>query len=424
MTDTIDAVMADEVVDQQQLAEQLLAQAKTQGIDLVGPGGLLNQITKRVLEAALEAEMSEHLGYDKHEYVGRDGGNSRNGVRSKTVLTEIGPVQIDVPRDTDASFDPQIVKKRQRRLAGVDQIVLSLTARGLTTGEISAHFAEVYGAAVSRDTISKITDKVVEEMTEWFNRPLDRVYPVIFIDAIVVKVRDGQVRNKPMYVVIGVTVNGERDILGIWAGDGGEGAKFWLSVLTEVKNRGVADVCIAVCDGLKGLPDAINTVWSLATVQQCIIHLIRNTFRYASKKYWGAISSDLKPVYTAASEAEARVRMEEFCEKWGTPYPAIRRLWETAWPEFVPFLDYDVEIRRVICSTNAIESINARYRRSVRARGHFPNEQAALKCLYLATRSLDPTGKGRARWTMRWKPALNAFAITFEGRITPSSNQP
>jgi transposase-like protein len=384
----------------------------------------LNQITKRVLEAALEAEMSEHLGYDKHEYVGRDGGNSRNGVRSKTVLTEIGPVQIDVPRDTDASFDPQIVKKRQRRLTGVDQIVLSLTARGLTTGEISAHFAEVYGAAVSRDTISKITDKVVEEMTEWFNRPLDRVYPVIFIDAIVVKVRDGQVRNKPMYVVIGVTVNGERDILGIWAGDGGEGAKFWLSVLTEVKNRGVADVCIAVCDGLKGLPDAINTVWALATVQQCIIHLIRNTFRYASKKYWGAISSDLKPVYTAASEAEARVRMEEFCEKWGTPYPAIRRLWETAWPEFVPFLDYDVEIRRVICSTNAIESINARYRRSVRARGHLPNEQAALKCLYLATRSLDPTGKGRARWTMRWKPALNAFAITFEGRITPSSNQP
>ena len=282
----------------------------------------------------------------------------------------------------------------------------------------------MYGASVSRDTISKITDKVVEEMTEWFNRPLDRVYPVIFIDAIVVKVRDGQVRNKPMYVVIGVTVNGERDILGIWAGDGGEGAKFWLSVLTEVKNRGVADVCIAVCDGLKGLPDAINTVWPLATVQQCIIHLIRNTFRYASKKYWGAISSDLKPVYTAASEAEARVRMEEFCEKWGTPYPAIRKLWETAWPEFVPFLDYDVEIRRVICSTNAIESINARYRRSVRARGHFPNEQAALKCLYLATRSLDPTGKGRARWTMRWKPALNAFAITFEGRITPSSNQP
>lgn len=422
MTDTIDGMTADEAVDQQQLAEQLLAQAKEQGIDLVGPGGLLSQLTKRVLETALEAEMSEHLGYDKHEYAGRDGGNSRNGIRTKTVLTEIGPVQIDVPRDTDASFDPQIVRKRQRRLTGVDQIVLSLTARGLTTGEISAHFAEVYGASISKDTISRITDKVVEEMNEWFNRPLDRVYPVIFIDAIVVKVRDGQVRNKPMYVVIGVTVNGERDILGIWAGDGGEGAKFWLGVLTEVKNRGVADVCIAVCDGLKGLPESINTVWELTTVQTCIIHLIRNTFRYASKKYWGPISSDLRPVYTAATEREAKLRLEEFCEKWGTPYPAITRLWESAWPEFVPFLDYDVEIRRVICSTNAIESINARYRRSVRARGHFPNEQSALKCLYLATRSLDPTGKGRARWTMRWKPALNAFAITFRGRITPGSN--
>src|ERR1700712_5665614 len=238
MTDTMDAVTADEVVDQQQLAEQLLAQARAQGVDLVGPGGLLNQITKRVLETALEAEMSEHLGYDKHDYAGRDGGNSRNGVRAKTVLTEIGPVQIDVPRDTDASFDPQIVRKRQRRLTGVDQIVLSLTARGLTTGEISAHFAEVYGASISRDTISKITDKVVEEMNEWFTRPLDRVYPVIFIDAIVVKVRDGQVRNKPMYVVIGVTTGGERDILGIWAGDGGEGAEFWLGVLTAQATTG------------------------------------------------------------------------------------------------------------------------------------------------------------------------------------------
>ena len=214
----------------------------------------MNQLTKRVLETALEEEMSEHLGYDKHDPVGRNRGNSRNGVRSKTVLTEIGPVEIDVPRDTDASFEPQIVKKRQRRLTGVDEIVLSLTARGLTTGEISAHFAEVYGASVSKETVSKITDKVVEEMTAWCNRPLDPVYPVIFIDAIVVKVRDGQVRNKPIYVVIGVTVTGERDILGLWAGDGGEGAKFWLQVLTELKNRGVADVCIAVCDGLKGPP--------------------------------------------------------------------------------------------------------------------------------------------------------------------------
>ena len=426
MTDTINGVAAknqkptQDLVNQHQLAEQLLAQAHEQGVELVGPDGLLNQLTKRVLETALEEEMADHLGYDKHDPVGRNSGNSRNGVRSKTVLTEIGPVEIDVPRDVDASFEPKIVKKRQRRLTGVDQIVLSLTARGLTTGEISAHFAEVYGASVSKDTVSKITDKVVEEMTDWANRPLDPVYPVIFIDAIVVKVRDGQVRNKPIYVVIGVTVNGERDILGLWAGGGGEGAKFWLQVLTEIKNRGVADVCIAVCDGLKGLPVAINTVWELTTVQQCIIHLIRNTFRFASRKYWDQISRDLRPVHTAASETEAKRRFEEFDEKWGKPYPAISRLWANAWSEFVPFLDYDVEIRRVICSTNAIESLNARYRRAVRARGHFPSDQAALKCLYLATRSPDPTGRGRARWAVRWKPALNAFAITFEGRVNPA----
>jgi putative transposase len=423
MTDTLEPVAAaKEEVDQEQLAQQLLAQAKEQGVELVGPDGLLNQLTKRVLETALEEEMAEHLGYDKHDPVGRNRGNSRNGVRAKTVLTEIGPVEIEVPRDVDASFDPQIVKKRQRRLSGVDEIVLSLTARGLTTGEISAHFAEVYGASVSKDTVSKITDKVVEEMNEWSNRPLDPIYPVIFIDAIVVKVRDGQVRNKPVYVVIGVTVSGERDILGLWAGSGGEGAKFWLQVLTELKNRGVQDVCIAVCDGLKALPDAITSVWELAVVQACIIHLIRNTFRFASRKYWDQIAHDLRPVYTAASEAEALARFEEFEEKWGTPYPAISRLWRNAWSEFVPFLDYDVEIRKIICSTNAIESLNARYRRAVRARGHFPSDQAALKCLYLVTRSLDPTGKGKARWAMRWKPALNAFAITFEGRIHPAGN--
>ncbi|MCC8930034.1 IS256 family transposase [Rhodococcus sp. I2R] len=420
MTETLDP-MADEV-DQKQLAEQLLAQAKEQGVELMGPNGLLNQLTKNVLETALDAEMTEHLGYERHDAAGRGSGNSRNGTRSKTVLTEIGPVEIDVPRDLDSSFAPQIVKKRQRRLTGIDEIVLSLTAKGLTTGEVSAHFQDIYGATVSKDTISRITDKVVGEMTEWQNRPLERVYPVIFIDAVHVKVRDGQVTNRPMYVAIGVTVNGERDILGIWAGEGGEGAKFWLAVLTETKNRGVADVCIVVCDGLKGLPEAINTVWELAVVQTCIIHLIRNTFRFASRRYWDEMARDLKPVYTAPSESAAKERFTEFAGKWGGQYPAIVKMWDNAWSEFVPFLDYDVEIRRVICSTNAIESVNARYRRAVRARGHFPTEQAALKCLYLATRALDPTGKGKARWAMRWKPALNAFAITFEGRITPNGN--
>jgi len=417
MSQTIEMIdpVTGEIIDQQQIAEQLLAQAKEQGVSLVGPGGLLGGLTKTVLETALEAEMTEHLGYEKHASV--VGENARNGTRAKTVLTEVGAVQIEVPRDRDGSFQPRIVKKRQRRLDGIDEIVLSLTARGLTTGEVAAHFDDVYGASVSKDTISKITDKVIEEMTEWANRPLDRVYPVVFIDAIVVKVRDGQVRNKPFYVAVGVTTAGERDILGIWAGDGGEGAKFWLGVLTEIKNRGVEDVCIVVCDGLKGLPESINTTWEFAVVQTCIIHLIRNTFKYASRKYWDQIAKDLRPVYTAPTEAAARARFEEFAEKWCTMYPAIRQLWENAWSEFIPFLDYDVEIRRIICSTNAIESLNARYRRAVRARGHFPNDAAALKCLYLVTRSLDPTGRGRARWVTRWKPALNAFAITFEGRI-------
>jgi transposase-like protein len=407
-------------LDQRQLAEQLLAQAKEQGIELVGPNGLLNQLTKNVLETALDAEMTEHLGYDRHDPAGRGSGNSRNGMRTKTVFTEIGPVDIDVPRDTNSSFEPQIVKKRQRRLTGVDEIVLSLTAKGLTTGEVAAHFADVYGATVSKDTISRITDKVIEEMTEWCNRPLEAVYPVVFIDAINVKVRDGQVTNRPVYVAIGVTCGGERDILGLWAGDGGEGAKFWLAVLTEIKNRGTNDVCIVVCDGLKGLPDAITTVWDRAIVQTCVIHLLRNTFRYASRKYWDQIAKDIRPVYTAPSESAAKERFTEFTATWGAQYPAIIRLWENAWSEFVPFLDYDVEIRRVICSTNAVESLNARYRRAIRARGHFPTEQAAMKCLYLVTRSLDPTGRGKARWAMRWKPALNAFAITFEGRITPT----
>ncbi|PPJ25547.1 IS256 family transposase [Nocardia nova] len=422
MSETLEAVANKDAAETKKLAEQLLAQAKEQGIDLVGPGGLLNELTKTVLETALEAEMTEHVGYEKHDPAGRGTGNSRNGTRSKTVVTEIGPVEIDVPRDTNSSFEPKIVKKRQRRLSGVDEIVLSLSAKGLTTGEISAHFAEIYGASVSKDTVSAITDKVVAEMTDWCNRPLDRVYPVLFIDCIHVKIREGKVANRPIYVVLGVTVAGERDILGLWAGDGGEGAKYWLQVLTEIKNRGVADVCIAVCDGLKGLPEAINTVWPATVVQTCVIHLLRNTFRYAARQNWDRMSRDLKPVYTAPTEAAAKERFGEFAGKWGQQYPAIVRLWENAWTEFTPFLDYDVEIRRVICSTNAIESLNARYRRAVRARGHFPTEQAALKCLYLVTRSLDPTGAGKARWAMRWKPALNAFAIAFEGRITPTGN--
>ncbi|WP_197288445.1 IS256 family transposase [Nocardia sp. NRRL S-836] len=401
----------------EQLVAQLLSSAKASGLKLTGEGGVLQQLTKRLLESALEGEITDHLGYDKHDPAGRGTGNSRNGTRSKTVLTDVGPVEIDVPRDRDASFEPKIVAKRQKRLGGVDEMVISLAAKGLTTGEISAHLAEVYGAEVSRQTISTITDKVIEGMVEWQSRPLDAVYSVVFIDAIHVKIRDGQVANRPIYLALAVTCEGRRDILGLGAGDGGEGAKYWLHVLTELKNRGVADVLMVVCDGLTGLPDAITTVWPQTITQTCVVHLLRNSFRYAGRQHWAAIAKALKPVYTAPTEAAARERFAEFTEAWGARYPAIVRLWDNAWAEFVPFLAFDPEIRRVICSTNAIESVNARIRRAVKACGHFPNEQAALKCVYMAVMSLDPTGTGRARWTMRWKPALNAFEIAFDGRL-------
>ena len=300
--------------------EDLVRRARTAGIALTGPDGLLRAMTKTVIEAALEEEIADHLGYDKHAVEGRNRANSPNGTRSKTVLTDsCGEVSIDVPRDRDGTFEPQLVKKRQRRLGEVDEVVLSLYARGLTTGEISAHFADVYGASVSKDTVSRITDRVIEEMQAWWARPLEKVYAAIFIDAIMVKIRDGQVRNRPVCAAIGVDLHGHKDVLGMWAGDGdGESAKFWLAVLTELKNRGVKDVFFVVCDGLKGLPDSVNTAFPRALVQTCIIHLIGNTFRYASRKYRDKISFDLKPIYTAPTAADAR------------------RVYE----EFIPFLDY------------------------------------------------------------------------------------
>jgi transposase-like protein len=414
-----------DAVDEQLIA-RLAGRARAGGLALTGEAGLLAQLTKRLVESALEGEITDHLGYDRHDAVGRDGGNSRNGHRSKTLLTEVGPVQVDVPRDRDATFEPRIVAKRKRRLSGVDELVISLSAKGLTTGEVAAHLAEVYGADVSRQTISTITDKVIEGMAEWQNRPLDPVYPVIFIDAINVKIRDGKVANRPIYVALAVTSEGRRDILGLWAGEapsvtgapGGEGAKYWLHVLTEIKNRGVGDVLMVVCDGLTGLPDAISAVWPATITQTCVVHLLRNSFRYAGRQHYEAIARALRPVYTAPTEAAAMERFLEFCQTWGERYPAIVRLWENAWSEFVPFLSFDVEIRKIICTTNAIESVNSRIRRAVKARGHFPNEQAALKCVYMAIMSLDPTGTGQRRWTMRWKPALNAFDMTFDGRLS------
>jgi putative transposase len=412
--------------DEQELAaaRELVKAARARGVALTGPDGLLKAITKTVLESALEEEMSEHVGYDKHAVEGRNGGNSRNGTRSKMVLTEAaGEVEVQVPRDRAGTFEPVVVRKRQRRLSDVDAVAISLYAKGLTTGEISAHFAEVYGASVSKDTVSRITDRVVEDMQAWSARPLLPIYAAVFIDAIYVKVRDGQVGNQPFYAAIGVDLAGHRDVLGLWAGHGGgESAKFWMSVLTDLRNRGVRDVFFIVCDGLKGLPDSVNAVFPLAIVQACVIHLIRATLRYASRKYWDQLARDLKGIYTAPTEEAAWAGFEELEEKWGKPYPAIPKLWRAAWEEFTPFLAYDVEIRRVLFSTNAIESLHARYRRAITVRGHFPTEQAALKTLYLVTRGLDPKGTGQARWAVRWKPALNAFAVTFADRMPAAEN--
>ena len=303
----------------------------------------------------------------------------RNGHGPKTVLTDTGPVKISVPRDRDSSFEPQIVPKRQRRLTGMDDMGLSLSVKGLTHGEISAHLAEVYGAEVSKQTVSTITDRVMERMAEWQSRPLDPVYPVFFIDAINVKIREGQVANRPVYLALGVTVDGERDVLGLWAGEhgDGEGAKYWLRVLSVDQEPRGAGRMHAGLRRAEGPPDAVSAVWEKTIVQTCIVHLLRNSFKYASKRDWAQIAKDLKPVYTAASESEALGRFAEFSGKWEKRYPAIIRLWENAWAEFVPFLRFDREIRTVICTTNAIESINARLRRAVNARGHFPTEQAA-----------------------------------------------
>jgi len=404
---------------------EMVRSAKQRGLDLTGPDGLLKLLTKTVLETALEEEMTEHLGYDKDDPAGRNGGNSRNGTRTKTVISEAaGEVSIEVPRDRDSSFTPVIVQKRQRRLGDVDAIVLSLYGKGMTTGEISAHFAEIYGVSVSSTVISRITDKVIEEQQSWSSRPLASHYVAVFVDAIHVKVRDGAVANRPFYAAIGVDLRGHRDVLGVWAGTpgAGESAKFWISILTELKNRGVVDIFYLVCDGLKGMPESVNAVFKETTVQTCVVHLIRNTFKYSSKKYWGQIARDLKPVYTAVNTEAALAAFESLDEKWGTRYPAISKLWRNAWENFIPFLDLDIEIRHLLSTTNAIESLNARFRKTVDARGHFPNEQAALKALYLTVRSLDPKGTGQQRWIIRWKPILNVIAVSFHDRMPETAN--
>ena len=432
MTETMRAVTAtadvndDEVMvssptpEELATARELVRAAQARGVSFADTAdGLLKALTKTVVETALEEELADHLGYDKGDPAGRNGGNSRNGTRTKTVLTDtVGPVEIEVPRDRAGTFEPQIVAKHQRRLTRVDEIVLSLYAKGLTTGEIAAHFDELYGARISPDTISRITDKVLADMAEWVARPLEPVYAAIFIDALSVKVRDGQVANRPFYAAIGVDLAGHRDVLGLWAGDGaGESAKFWYAVLTDLRNRGVTDTFFLVCDGLRGLPEVVGQVWPATIVQACVVHLIRNSFRYVPRQHWDGLRRDLKLIYTAPTAAAAQDALAALEDRWGSHYPALIKMWRSCWNEFIPFLDYDPEIRRVLCTTNAIESLNARYRRAIKARGHFPTEAAALKCLYLVTRSLDPKGTGQQRWAVRWKPALNAFAVTFANRM-------
>jgi putative transposase len=402
------------------LAEQLLDRADADQAALLGPDGLLTQLTQRVLNRALDTELAEHLGYEKGDPAGRGSGNNRNGGTDKTVLTDIGAVDVRVPRDRNGSFDPKIVPKHARRLAGFNEQILSLYARGMSVRDIRAHLAQLYGIEVSGDLISKVTDAVTEEITTWQNRPLDPVWPILYIDALWVKIRDGQVANRPVYLAVGVDLDGRKHVLGLWIGPSeGEGAKFWMSVLAELRNRGVADVLIACCDGLKGLPDAITATWPQTTVQTCCVHLMRASLRFASKKDYPQLVPALKAIYTAPTEAAAEQALTEFEQSpLGQRYPAIGRTWRTAWPEFTPFLAFPPELRRVVYSTNLIESINARLRKVTRNRGHFPSEQAAIKVLWLAIRHLIEPKTGDVNHVAPgWKSALNALTLYFGDRI-------
>lgn len=418
MTEETDA---DHPQDVDRLAEQLLDRADAEQAQLLGADGLLTQLTQRVLNRALDTELAEHLGYEKGDPAGRGSGNSRNGATSKAVLTEIGEVPVTVPRDRNGSFEPRMVPKHARRLAGFNEQILSLYARGMSVRDIRSHLAELYGVEVSGDLISKVTDAVIEEITTWQNRPLDPVWPIVYIDALWIKIRDGAVANRPVYLAVGVDLDGCKHVLGLWiGGSDGEGAKFWMSVLAELANRGIRDVLICCCDGLSGLPDAITATWPQTTVQTCCVHLMRASLRFASKKDHPQLVPALKAIYTAPTEKAAEQALAEFADSpLGRRYPAITRTWRTAWPDFVPFLEFPPELRKVVYSTNLIESINARLRKVTRNRGHFPSEQAAIKVLYLAIQHLiEPKGGDRNQVAPGWKSALNALTLYFGDRIT------
>jgi putative transposase len=402
------------------MARRLVAQAREEGLDIAGSAGLLQQMMKSVLEAALSEELTDHLGYESGDPAGRGSGNSRNGTTPKTLLSDVGPVELDSPRDRAGTFEPQLVRKGQRRLDGVDKIVLGLYAKGMTVRDIQAHLAEIYDIDVSPDLISKITDAVHAEVAEWQMRPLDAVYPVIFLDAIVCKVRDGgSVKNKAAHLAVGVDVEGRKQVLGIWV-ETTEGAKFWLRVLNELKARGVEDVLIVVCDGLVGLPDAITAVWPQTKVQTCIVHLIRASLRWVNYKDRKKVAGLLKPIYDAPTEQAARDALDALADSsFGSENPGVIRRWREAWERVIPFFDFAPEVRKVIYTTNMIESINSQLRRSTRNRGHFPSDEALIKVLYLGCKEMGRTttrhnaGRGNAAW----KTALNQFDIMFPGRL-------
>ena len=414
--------VSDEAVD------RMIADAKETGISLLdGPDGLIAQLTARVIERALAAEMEDHLGYGKGDPSGRGTGNSRNGHYGKTVTTQAGPVRISVPRDRNSEFEPRIVRKGQRRAGAVDEIILSLYARGLTTRDIQAHLEEAYGASVSPALISNITDVVQDEIVTWQTRPLDAFYAIIYIDALVVKVRDGgMVRNKAAYLAVGVDADGFKHVLGLWLG-GDEGSSFWAGVLAELRNRGVTDVLFVCCDGLKGLPEAVRATWKDATVQTCVIHLIRSSMKYVSWKDRKKAAALMRPIYTAVNEAAAKAALENMRREYGKKAPGMIAARERAWDEFVPFLKFDAAIRKVIYTTNAIESMNFQLRKITKNRGHFPDDAAAVKLLYLGIRNITGRhidGDGlvlergeRGTGTLGWKAALNAFAVQFPGRV-------
>jgi putative transposase len=365
--------------------------------------------------------MADHLGYGPHERAGRGSGNSRNGAYDKTVVTEIGEVGLRIPRDRQGTFEPTVVPKYQRRLDGLAGNVISLYAKGLTTGDIQQHLLEIYGTEVSRETISKITDQIVDDMLDWQSRPLDPLYAVLLIDCLVIKVRGSQVANRPVYVAIGVNLEGERDVLGLWLGPSGGGAKQWATMLTELRNRGLQDALIVCCDGLKGLPESIRLTWPEATVQTCVVHMVRNSLRYSSKKHWSKITAAMREIYTAPTVAAAEARFAEFADDWEQTYPAMIQAWRSVWQEFVPFLEFPAELRKVVYTTNAIESLNARFRRAVRHRGHFPNEQSALKVLYLVATQRRKNRADLSGKINGWKTILNTLTVHYGDRIAASS---